>query len=85
MRIPIDPVDRPKLGHHNLLGVVLDVNEVGQYKVGTKAGILPQRFTWNQLAPCDSTFLSTDDIPASEISFRSAVGAESVTGTQGSL
>lgn len=44
--------------YHNLLGVVLDVNEVGQYKVGTKAGILPQRFTRNQLAPCDSNFLS---------------------------
>ena len=51
VRIPIDPVDRPKLGHHNLIGVVIDINEHGLYKIGTKNGQLPQCFSRNQLEP----------------------------------
>jgi hypothetical protein len=81
---PIDPVDRPKLGHHNLLGIVLDVKE-NLYKVGTSNGVLPQRFARNQLEPCENDFLSLEDVPSNETTFRAAVGADSVTGTQGNF
>jgi hypothetical protein len=83
VRIAIDPVDRPKLGHHNLLAVITDVNEEGQYKMGTKTGTLPQRFSRNQFEPCSSQHLSLDDVPIGETSFRAAVGAESAVGIQG--
>jgi hypothetical protein len=83
VRIAIDPVDRPKLGHQNLLAVVMNVNEEGMYKMGTSNGILPQRFIRNQFEPCSSEFLKLDDVPARDTSFRAAVGAESVVGMQG--
>lgn len=82
MRLPIDPVDRPKIGHSNLMGVVMEVNN-GFYKVGTKNGVLPQLFTRNQLEPCENQFIELENVPEAETSFRAAVGAESVTGTQG--
>jgi hypothetical protein len=84
VRIPIDPVDRPKLGHHNLLGVVLEVKE-GLYKIGTSNGVLPQSFARNQLEPCENHFLLMNDVPSKETTFRAAVGADSVTGTQGNF
>jgi hypothetical protein len=81
VRLPIDPVDRPKIDHPNLLGVVMEIDN-GFYKIGTKSGVLPHRFTRNQLEPCENDFISLDDVPDAKTSFRSAVGADSVTGTQ---
>ena len=83
VRIPIDPVDRPKLGHHNLLAVVTEVTSEGLYKIGTKNGYFSQCFARNQLEPCENNFVAVADVPGKEITFRSAVGAESMTGTQG--
>lgn len=82
VRLPIDSVDRPKIGHSNLLGIVLEAGD-GFYKVGTKNGILPQRFTRNQLESSENDFISLNDVPNTSTSFRAAVGAESMTGTQG--
>ena len=83
VRIPIDPVDRPKLGQPNLMAVILDVNEGGQYLIGTRAGRLPQRFARNQLEPCAGEFIRPEEVPEKEVTFRCAVGADSLTGTQG--
>ena len=55
------------------------------YKIGTKSGVLPQRFTRNQIEPCDNNFILLEEVPDTETSFRAAVGADSVTGTQGRL
>jgi hypothetical protein len=54
----------------------------GFYKIGTKNAVLPQLFTRNQLEPCDNDFISFEDMPDVETSFRAAVGADSVTGAQ---
>ena len=75
-------MNRPKLGHNNLFGVVMDVNE-GLYKIGTKAGVLPQRFTRNQFEPADNDFLQIENVPDKETTMRAAVGEESLTGVQG--
>uniref|UniRef100_A0A914CSJ4 Integrase catalytic domain-containing protein n=1 Tax=Acrobeloides nanus TaxID=290746 RepID=A0A914CSJ4_9BILA len=82
IRLPIDDVDRPKLGHSNMFGVVLAVGE-GFYKIGTKSGILPQLFTRNQFEPCENSFFSAGEVPQQETSFRSAVGGDSLFGKQG--
>ena len=83
VRVPVEPVDRPKLGQPNLMAVVIDVNERGQYQLGTRAGRLPQRFSRNQLEPCENEFLTAEEVPNTEVSFRLAVGTDSLTGTQG--
>ncbi|CAJ0926936.1 unnamed protein product, partial [Mesorhabditis belari] len=77
VRITIDPVDRPKIGHRNLM-VVDDL-----YSIGTTNGVLPQMFSRNQLHPCETEFISVADVPDRTTSFRAAVGESSVHGKQG--
>lgn len=84
VRLPIDSVDRPKIGHPNLLGVVMEIDN-GLYKIGTKSGVLPQRYTRNQLEPSENEFIALEEVPNSSTSFRAAVGADSITGTQGNF
>uniref|UniRef100_A0A914EFP1 Uncharacterized protein n=1 Tax=Acrobeloides nanus TaxID=290746 RepID=A0A914EFP1_9BILA len=56
VRLLIPSVDRPKIGHANLLDVVIEAGN-GLYKIGTKSCILPQKFTRNQLEPSDNEFV----------------------------
>ncbi|CAJ0949269.1 unnamed protein product, partial [Mesorhabditis belari] len=51
--------------------------------IGTKNGVLQQKLTRNQFEPANKNFLSADDVPSQHITFRSAIGAESLSGTQG--
>ncbi|CAJ0953500.1 unnamed protein product, partial [Mesorhabditis belari] len=53
----------------------------GFYSIGTQN--IRQTFTWNQLAPCGAEFLSINSIPDGETSLRTAVGAASISGSQG--
>ena len=39
VRLPVDDVDRPKLGHTHIFGVVMELKD-GFYRIGTKAGRL---------------------------------------------
>ncbi|CAJ0923069.1 unnamed protein product, partial [Mesorhabditis belari] len=80
--LPIPNVDHPKIGPQNLLGVVTGVND-GFYSIGTQDGHLRQMFTRNQMAPCNNIFISIDSIPDKETTVRTAVGAASITGSQG--
>ena len=57
----------------------------GFYKIGTKKGILPQKFTRNQIDPCENEFITVEQVPNVATSFRAAVGADSMTGTQDKL
>ena len=82
VRLPVDDVDRPKLGHTHIFGVVMELKD-GFYRIGTKAGRLAQFYTRNQFDPCENSFLSPDDVPNIETTFRAAVGADSIVGTQG--
>lgn len=84
MRLRVEDVDRSKVDPRNAIGVVLAVDE-GFYKVGIKSGTLKQMYSRNQLEPCSSTFLLSENVPPNEISLREAVGAESLGGTQGKI
>ncbi|CAJ0951146.1 unnamed protein product, partial [Mesorhabditis belari] len=53
VRIAIGPVDRPKIGHRNLMGVVI-AEENGFYTIGTSNGSLNHKFLRNQLHPSRS-------------------------------
>ncbi|CAJ0920839.1 unnamed protein product, partial [Mesorhabditis belari] len=55
----------------------------GFYSIGTQNGHLRQTFTRNQLAPCEAEFFSTNSIPDRETSLGTAVGAASISGSQG--
>ncbi|CAJ0925956.1 unnamed protein product, partial [Mesorhabditis belari] len=63
------------------MGVVTVVTD-GFYSIGTQNGHR-QRFTRNQLAPCGAEFFSSNSIPDEETSLRTAVGAASISGSQG--
>ncbi|CAJ0916408.1 unnamed protein product, partial [Mesorhabditis belari] len=53
----------------------------GFYSIGTQN--IGQTFTRNQLAPCGAEFFSINSIPDGETSLRTAVGAASISGSQG--
>ncbi|CAJ0947559.1 unnamed protein product, partial [Mesorhabditis belari] len=82
VRLPIDVVNRPKIGHASLFGLVLS-SEEGLYQIGTKNEVLQQKLTQNQFEPANNNFLSADDVPSQNTTFRSAIGTESLSGTQG--
>jgi hypothetical protein len=42
--IPIPDVDRAKAGLRNIVGVVLDKNEDGLYKIGKKDGVVDKLY-----------------------------------------
>ncbi|CAJ0947217.1 unnamed protein product, partial [Mesorhabditis belari] len=75
VRIPINPVDRPKIGHRNLLGVVTEAID-GLYTIGTANGTLPQKFS------SETDFLVNADVPECSTSFRAAIGDSSIHGKQ---
>ncbi|KAI1695169.1 putative SCAN domain-containing protein 3-like [Ditylenchus destructor] len=82
VRIPIPSVDRAKTDPRNLLGVVME-EEDGFYRIGTDHGILSQQYSRNQIEPSSSQFVSKENVPDKEISLRTAVGADLLSGGQG--
>ncbi|KAI1692326.1 hypothetical protein DdX_21319 [Ditylenchus destructor] len=82
VRIPIPSVDRAKTDPRNLLGVVME-EEDGFYRIGTDHGILSQQYSRNKIEPSSSQFVSKENVPDKEISLRTAVGADSLSGGQG--
>ncbi|KAI1697634.1 hypothetical protein DdX_18381 [Ditylenchus destructor] len=71
-----------KTDPRNLLGVVME-EEDGFYRIGTDHGILSQQYSRNQIEPSSSQFVSKENVPDKEISLRTAVGADSLSGGQG--
>ncbi|KAI1722104.1 integrase core domain-containing protein [Ditylenchus destructor] len=82
VRVPVPAVDRAKTDPRNLLGVVMAADD-GFYSIGTGVGILKDKYTRNQIDPCSSQHVTMESVPDKEISLRSAVGADSLSGTQG--
>ncbi|KAI1698203.1 putative SCAN domain-containing protein 3-like [Ditylenchus destructor] len=82
VRVPVPVFDRAKTDPRNLLGVVMDADD-GFYSIGTGAGILKEKYTRNQIEPSSSQFVSKESVPDKEISLRTAVGADSLSGGQG--
>ncbi|KAI1699594.1 zinc finger, c4 type (two domains) domain-containing protein [Ditylenchus destructor] len=84
VRVPIPMVDRAKTDPRVVLGVVMEAED-GFYRVGTRAGILNQKYARNQIDPSSSKHISLDTVPNNEISLRTAVGADSLSGSQGHI
>ncbi|KAI1717241.1 DUF236 repeat domain-containing protein [Ditylenchus destructor] len=82
VRVPVPVFDRAKTDPRNLLGVVMAADD-GFYSIGTGAGILKEKYTRNQIEPSSSQFVSKESVPDKEISLRTAVGADSLSGGQG--
>ncbi|CAJ0960168.1 unnamed protein product, partial [Mesorhabditis belari] len=80
--MPIPCIDRPKIGPRNLKGVATAVTD-GFYSIGTQNVRLRQTFTRNQLTPYGAEFFSINSITDGETSLRTAVGAASISGSQG--
>ncbi|KAI1716923.1 hypothetical protein Ddc_10056 [Ditylenchus destructor] len=65
------------------MGVVGE--EDGFYRIGTRAGTLNQKYSRNQIEPSSSQFIAMETVPEKEISVRAAVGADSLSGSQGHI
>ena len=63
VRIPILHVERVKTDHCNILGVVVDIDEKGQYQVQKKQGVLNTPFCWNQSELCKQNISLIQDLP----------------------
>lgn len=74
--VKIPDVDRGRCAHRNIMGVVLSLNEHNLYKIGTAEGVLDKLYARNEIKPCDSNFLTIDDIKIDKnIALRSAAAS----------
>lgn len=81
--IPVPNFDRGRLDHRNLMGYVMN-EENGQLTVGTKQGIISQRFMRNQIEACSSNTMKFQDINIDKtIPLRTAVAEASIGHGQG--
>ena len=84
--IPVPLVDRGRGDPRNIMGVIVDRDEMDLYRIAVKAGILQGKYSRNQFDLCDINLLGENDVsPEKEISLRSAVQHESLCGGQGFL
>ena len=70
--VPVPDVDCGRGDFPNVMAIVLEADGNGLYKLGTKSGILQQKFSRNQFDPCKQKFLKLDEIPTNVISVREA-------------
>ncbi|XP_039312990.1 KRAB-A domain-containing protein 2-like [Solenopsis invicta] len=81
--IPIPDVDRRKADLRNLIGIVLERNEDGLYKIGTKDGILNKLYCRSEFDISPQIFLTQEQVPKQEISLRTAARKGAVGTGQG--
>ncbi|KMQ85087.1 krab-a domain-containing protein 2-like protein [Lasius niger] len=70
--IPIPDVDREKADLRNLIGVVLERNKDGLYKIGKKDGILNKLYCRSEFDESPQIFLTQEQVPEQKISLRTA-------------
>jgi hypothetical protein len=80
VRLRIEDVDRSKVDPRNAIGVVLS-EENRFYQIGTSGGILKSMYARNQIEPCATPFIQTENVPPTEITIRELVASTSVSGT----
>ena len=67
VRVPIPKVDKGKLGPNHILGVITKVSN-NSYYIGTEKGTLDRNYSRGEIEFwTDSSYLSVQDIPATEI------------------
>ena len=82
--VPIPLVDRGRAEFTNAKAIVLEVDESGSYKLGTRHRVLKQFYTRNQYTPCELQCLSVNDVPQEiQISLREVAKADSMGEGQG--
>ncbi|GBM89309.1 hypothetical protein AVEN_88472-1 [Araneus ventricosus] len=82
--IPIPYVDGAKADLRNLIGVVLEKNKDGLYKIGTKDGVLNKLYSRSEFDASMQIFLTQEQVPVQEISVRTAARKGAVGTVQGS-
>ncbi|XP_045447725.1 uncharacterized protein LOC123656048 [Melitaea cinxia] len=60
--IPIPDVDKGKGDLRNIIGVILQKNDEGFYKVGIKHGVLRKQYGRSEFGICNQTFLEVADV-----------------------
>lgn len=82
--VPIPYVDRGRAEFPNIKAVVLEVNNYGLYKLGTKHGVLHPMYARNQFTVCAEKFLSIEEVPREKtVSLRQVAKADSMGTGQG--
>jgi hypothetical protein len=81
--IPIPSVDRDPVDERNTKGVVMNVNEHGGYKIGTKVGQIKGYMSRNQVQFFANATLDVSEVPVSDMSVREMVSKISLSGGQG--
>ena len=81
--IPIQSVDRGPADERNIKGVVINVNEHGGYKIGTKVGQIKGYKSRNQVQVFANATLDVSEVPVSDMSVREIVSKISFSGGQG--
>jgi Fe-S-cluster formation regulator IscX/YfhJ len=80
----IHEVDRGRCEFPNVHAVVLEVNEAGMYKLGTKQGLIKGVYSRNQFDPLPERLLLVSDVnQETEVALRSAANKQSQGGGQG--
>jgi hypothetical protein len=83
--IPVSDFDTEKGDPLHLLGVVLDTNVSGNFKVGTKAGVIQGWLARTAVEFVKHRTLSPSAVPSDELTVRSAVRPLSIGNGQGYL
>ncbi|XP_049886470.1 KRAB-A domain-containing protein 2-like [Pectinophora gossypiella] len=82
--IPIPDVDKGRGDLRNIIGVILQRNDEGFYKIGTKHGVLQKLYCRTEFDICSQKFLSVGEVDQdTEISLRTAATKHSVGSGQG--
>ena len=63
IRVPTFLVEKSKTDHRNLLGVVVDIDQIGLFRTETKPSFLNSKFCRNHFALCDQRVLTVEDLP----------------------
>ena len=61
--IPIPDVDKGRAEFRNVLGVMTNVSDNGNYVIGTSHGTLKQKYARPQFIPAKGSFLEVDAVP----------------------
>jgi hypothetical protein len=71
--IPIPSIDRGPVDERNTKGVVMNVNEHGGYKIGTKVGQIKGYMSRNRVQFFANATLDVSEVPVSDMSVREIV------------
>ena len=71
--IPIPSVDRGPADERSITGVVMNVNEHGGYKIGTKVGHIKRYMSRNQVQFFANATLDVSEVPVSDMRLKEIV------------